>query len=234
GRGLLSASRLGFWGKTASQPTPPNQGQSAKSTLLEQRQTEQRPAFNFHLTFVSRKSCLGGCGVEVRCRWGWAEGRGNAWEGGVTTETAGDQPARLRAGRRTWQRPSGETCLQGPKCSGARQEPHQARRSMTSRTGAPPVRVFSGRLQGGTPPLATSSPGDGPGQLLQGAARQGPEVTRWYIMRNAGLEEAQAGFKITRRNINNLRYADDTTRVAESEEELKSLLMKVKESEKVG
>ena len=56
-----------------------------------------------------------------------------------------------------------------------------------------------------------------------------------YIMRNAGLEEAQAGIKITERNINNLRYADDTTLMAESEEELKSLLMKVKEeSEKVG
>ena len=54
-------------------------------------------------------------------------------------------------------------------------------------------------------------------------------------MRNAGLEEAQAGIKISRRNINNLRYADDTTLKAESEEELKSLLMKVKEeSEKVG
>ena len=54
-------------------------------------------------------------------------------------------------------------------------------------------------------------------------------------MRNAGLEEAQAGIKITKRNINNLRYADDTTLMAESEEELKSLLMKVKEeSEKVG
>ena len=54
-------------------------------------------------------------------------------------------------------------------------------------------------------------------------------------MRNAGLEEAQAGIKITRRNINNLRYADDTTLMAESEEELKSLLMKVKEeSEKAG
>ena len=54
-------------------------------------------------------------------------------------------------------------------------------------------------------------------------------------MRNAGLEETQAGIKITRKNINNLRYADDTTLVAESEEELKSLLMKVKEeSEKVG
>ena len=50
-----------------------------------------------------------------------------------------------------------------------------------------------------------------------------------YIMRNAGLEEAQAGFKTTGRNINNLRYADDTTLMAESEEELKSLLMKVKE-----
>ena len=54
-------------------------------------------------------------------------------------------------------------------------------------------------------------------------------------MRNAGLEEAQAGIKIARRNINHLRYADDTTLIAESEEELKSLLMKVKEeSEKVG
>ena len=53
-------------------------------------------------------------------------------------------------------------------------------------------------------------------------------------MRNAGLEEAQAGIKIARRNINNLRYEDDTTLMAESEEELKSLLMKVKESEKVG
>ena len=50
-----------------------------------------------------------------------------------------------------------------------------------------------------------------------------------YIMRNAGLEEAQAGIKIARRNISNLRYADDTTLMAESEEELKSLLMKVKE-----
>ena len=54
-------------------------------------------------------------------------------------------------------------------------------------------------------------------------------------MRNAGLEEAQAGIRIARRNINNLRYADDTTLMAESEEELKSLLMKVKEeSEKIG
>ena len=56
-----------------------------------------------------------------------------------------------------------------------------------------------------------------------------------YIMRNAGLEEAQAGIKIAGRNINHLRYADDTTLMAESEEELKSLLMKVKEeSEKAG
>ena len=56
-----------------------------------------------------------------------------------------------------------------------------------------------------------------------------------YIMRNAGLEETQAGIKIAGRNINDLRYADDTTLMAESEEELKSLLMKVKEeSEKVG
>ena len=58
-----------------------------------------------------------------------------------------------------------------------------------------------------------------------------------HIMRNTGLEEAQAGIKIARRNINNLRYADDTTLMVESKEELKSLLMKVKdesESEKVG
>ena len=56
-----------------------------------------------------------------------------------------------------------------------------------------------------------------------------------YLMRNAGLDEAQAGIKIAGRHINNLRYADDTTLMAESEKELKSLLMKVKEeSEKVG
>ena len=53
-------------------------------------------------------------------------------------------------------------------------------------------------------------------------------------MQNAGLDEAQTGIKIARRNFNNLRYADDTTLMAESEEELKSLLMEVKESEKVG
>ena len=56
-----------------------------------------------------------------------------------------------------------------------------------------------------------------------------------YIMRNAGLDETQSGIKIARRNINNLRYVDDTTLMAESEEELKSFLMEVKEeSEKVG
>ena len=56
-----------------------------------------------------------------------------------------------------------------------------------------------------------------------------------YIIRNAGLDEAQAGIKIAGRNINNLRYADDTTLIAETEEELKSLLMKVKEeSEKLA
>ena len=54
-----------------------------------------------------------------------------------------------------------------------------------------------------------------------------------YIMRNAGLDEAQAGFKVSGRNINNLRYADDTTHMAESEEELKSLLMKVKEESEI-
>ena len=62
-----------------------------------------------------------------------------------------------------------------------------------------------------------------------------PDLYAEYIMRNAGLEETQAGIKIARRNNNNLRYADDTTLIPESEEELKSLLMKVKEeSEKVG
>ena len=61
-----------------------------------------------------------------------------------------------------------------------------------------------------------------------------PYMQSKYIMRNAGLDEAQAGIKITRRNINNLRYSDNTTLMAESEEEIKSLLMKVKEeSEKV-
>ena len=55
-----------------------------------------------------------------------------------------------------------------------------------------------------------------------------------YIMRNAGLDEAQAGIKIAGRNINNLRYADDSTLMAESEEELKSLLIKVKESENLA
>ena len=55
-----------------------------------------------------------------------------------------------------------------------------------------------------------------------------------YIMRNAGLDEAQARIKIAKRNINNLRYADDTTLMAESEEKLKSLLTNVKESEKIG
>ena len=65
--------------------------------------------------------------------------------------------------------------------------------------------------------------------------RQGFNLYAEYIMRNTGLEEAQAEIKIARRNISNLRYADDTTLMAESEEELKSLLMKVKEeSEKVG
>ena len=60
-------------------------------------------------------------------------------------------------------------------------------------------------------------------------------LTSEYIMQNAGLDEAQAGIKIARRNINNLGYADDTTLMVENEEELKSLLMKVKEeSEKVG
>ena len=73
----------------------------------------------------------------------------------------------------------------------------------------------------------------------EATVKTGHGTTDWlhaeYIMRNAGLEEAQAGIKIAGRNINNLRYADDTTLMAESQEELKSLLMKVKEeSEKVG
>ena len=78
-------------------------------------------------------------------------------------------------------------------------------------------------------------------QIGKGVVRQGcilsPCLFNFYaedIMRNAGLEETQAGIKIARRNINNLRYADDTTLMAESKEELKSLLMKVKEeSEKL-
>ena len=62
-----------------------------------------------------------------------------------------------------------------------------------------------------------------------------PNLYAEYIMRNAGLNEAQAGIKIAERNINNLRYADTTTLMAESKEELKSLLMKLKEeSDKVG
>ena len=60
------------------------------------------------------------------------------------------------------------------------------------------------------------------------------QSTSWETLGNARLEEAQAGIKIARRSINNLRYADDTTLMAESEEKLKSLLMKVKETEKVG
>ena len=77
---------------------------------------------------------------------------------------------------------------------------------------------------------------------IEKGVRQGCILSPWlfnfyaeYIMRNAGLEETQAGIKINGRNINNLRYADDTTLMAESEEELKLLLMKVKEeNEKVG
>ena len=75
----------------------------------------------------------------------------------------------------------------------------------------------------------------------EATVRTGRGTTDWFQIgkvhqgRNAGLEEAQAGIKIARRNINHLRYADDTTLMAESEEKLKSLLMKVKEeSEKVG
>ena len=68
----------------------------------------------------------------------------------------------------------------------------------------------------------------------QTGSKQGKEYTE-YIMRNTGLEEAQAGIKIAGRNINNLRFADDTTLMAESEEELNSLLMNIKEeSGKVG
>ena len=77
---------------------------------------------------------------------------------------------------------------------------------------------------------------------IEKGVRQGCILSHWlinlyaeYIMRNTGLDEAQAGIKIAGRNINNLRYADDTTLVVDSEEELKSLLMKVEEeSEKVG
>ena len=72
-------------------------------------------------------------------------------------------------------------------------------------------------------------------QILYKLSCQGSLIQAEYIMRNAALEEAQAGIKIAGRNINNLRYADGTTLMAESEEELKSLLMKVKEeSDKAG
>ena len=91
---------------------------------------------------------------------------------------------------------------------------------------------------------ATVRTGQGPTDwfLIGKGVRQGCILSRClfnlyaeYIMRNAGLEETQAGIKIDGRNINNLRYADDTILMAESEEELKSLLMKMKdESEKVG
>ena len=85
--------------------------------------------------------------------------------------------------------------------------------------------------------LPFSSPGDLPNPGIEpgSPSLQAEALTSEYIMRNSGLEEAQAGIKIARRNINNLRYADDTTLMAESEEGLKSLLMKVKEeSENVG
>ena len=91
---------------------------------------------------------------------------------------------------------------------------------------------------------ATDRPGHGTTDWFQigKGVNQGCMLSFWlfnlhaeYIMRNAGLDEAQAGIKIAGRNIDNLRYADDTTLMAESEEELKSLLMKMKEeSEKVG
>ena len=71
--------------------------------------------------------------------------------------------------------------------------------------------------------------------VCQGCILSACNLYAEYIMRNVGLDEAQAGIKIAGRNINNLRYADDTTLMAESKEELKSLLMKVKEeSEKFG
>ena len=84
---------------------------------------------------------------------------------------------------------------------------------------------------------ATVRTGHGPTDWFQigKGVRQGCVLSLCNIMRNVGLEEAQTGIKIAGRNINNFRYADDTTFMAESEEELKSLLMKVKEeSEKVG
>ena len=71
-------------------------------------------------------------------------------------------------------------------------------------------------------------------RAVHGKGKQLMTGDRYTTLRNAGLEEAQAGIKIARRNVNNLRYAEDTTLMAESEEELKNLVMKVKESEKVG
>ncbi|XDA77231.1 hypothetical protein R6Z07M_007339 [Ovis aries] len=102
-------------------------------------------------------------------------------------------------------------------------------------TGAPPsaasCQAFDHlhRREGGAMSAATQP------RVSSEAAGRSRGEQKEYIMRNAGLDEAQAGTRIAGRNINNLRYSDDTTFMAESEEELKSLLMKVKEeSEKVG
>ena len=97
-------------------------------------------------------------------------------------------------------------------------------------------------LIGKTQLLCMQCRGIGPHLVARGKSHRCSRVAAgtWalyaeYIMRNAGLEEAQAGIKIARRNISNFRYAGDTTLMAESDEELKTLLMKVKEeSEKVG
>ena len=104
--------------------------------------------------------------------------------------------------------------------------------------------LHSSNLVSGNPDEATVRTGHGTADLFQIGKGVGQgcilspclfNLYAEYIIRNTGLEETQAGIKISRRNINNLRYADDTTLVAESEEDLKSLLMKVKvQSEKVG
>ena len=98
---------------------------------------------------------------------------------------------------------------------------------MAPHSSVPAWRIPGTGEPGGLPSMGSHRVGHNWSNLAAAAAE--------YIMRDAGLEEAQAGIKIARRNINNLRYTDDTTLMAESEEELKSLWMKVKEeSEKVG
>ena len=110
---------------------------------------------------------------------------------------------------------------------------------MEEQTISPGIATGSGKAPGPVPSQVLTKKVEEEADHLLGAPKKGTSVWEaWGLGKrelNAGLEETQAGIKIARRNINNLRYADDTTLLAESTEELKSLLMKVKEeSEKVG